>query len=120
MSSRLLFYIGDLVVLSYIIPLVLFITLYAKRRTWRYSTIGRTLMAQKAAFLVVMLTITLQLFIPDFWFRDWIRLITYSAVAITMWLDYVNLVRVRHTGQPIAFYDPMRKKMTPLRRKKKQ
>ena len=62
MSSRLLFYIGDLVVLSYIIPLVLFITLYAKRRTWRYSTIGRTLMAQKAAFLVVMLTITLQLF----------------------------------------------------------
>jgi hypothetical protein len=86
---------GDFVVLSFVVPLSIFIVRYAFWSPWRSTELGRHLMYQKASIAAVIALILLALFIPDFFLRAEVRLIAYLAVGFFLWLDVVTLIRIQ-------------------------
>jgi hypothetical protein len=94
--EELLLVIGNYVVLSFLIPLTIFIVRYAFWSPWRSTELGRQLMYQKSSIVAVIALVLLALFVPDFFLRAEIRLAAYLAVGFFMWLDVVTLIRIQH------------------------
>lgn len=91
---------ADFIVLSYLIPLLVFITLYASRSPWLDNELGIALMFQKIGFLLVILVVLMSLFLGlDYPFRQEIRTAIYSIVGIALWVDVVNLLRYQYRAR---------------------
>lgn len=90
--------LGNLIAVSYLIPLVSFIFRYWRRSPWWVTDLGVALMAQKIAFVGVFILIDLGIFFHDWPARAGIRLVLYSIVAVSLWLDQVNLNRYQRSG----------------------
>ena len=87
--------VGNFVVLSFLIPLTIFIFRYALYSPWRSTELGRHLMYQKSSIAAVIALVLIALFIPEFFLRAEIRLLAYLAVGFFMWLDVVTLIRIQ-------------------------
>lgn len=84
----------DVLVLSYAIPIGLFIGLYATRSPWAETELGVALMFQKISFLGLYVLLALGLLLgSDYWGRDILRAVVYGAIGFFLWLDVVNLLR---------------------------
>lgn len=84
---------GDIVVLSYLIPLLLFIGLYLFRSPWTSTELGIALMFQKVGMSLIVLLIVASIYLGDYPYRDLVRGIIYTAVGVALWVDVVNLLR---------------------------
>lgn len=93
----------NILVLTYVIPIVMFIVLYATRSPWTATELGIALMFQKLAILGICLLITLGLWLgDDYWGRDVLRALVYGAVGFFLWLDVINLVRYQKGRRRLA------------------
>jgi len=116
--------VGNVEVLSYLVPLFLFIGFYASKSPWRSTELGQALMYQKASFLLVVLVIIFSVFFPGYWGRGAVRIIVYTAVAISLWVDFSNLLRYQRMARdrknaPKFLLDEQTKPRTPSTRKKR-
>lgn len=85
--------IGNLIAVSYMIPLLLFIVRYWTHSPWWVTDLGVALMAQKIAFVGIFLLIDLGIFFHDWPARAGVRFVLYAIVGISFWLDQLNLTR---------------------------
>lgn len=85
----------SIIVLSGIIPIVLFITYYVQHSPFEQYPEGVTILLQKIAILALFGIIILGYFAPDYPARPWLRLVIYVAVVYLFWADFVNLRRVQ-------------------------
>jgi hypothetical protein len=102
--------IGNIIALSFIVPLVSFIWRYARRSPWWVTDLGVALLAQKIAFVAIFVLIDVGLFFHDWPGRAALRLVLYMVVAVSLWLDQVNLQRYQAKGH----YDRARFPRPPL------
>lgn len=105
----------QITVLASVIPVTLFIILYATRSPWRTSEVGRTLMTQKIAFLLVFLFIATSLLFPDYFGRDWVREAVYLLLLFTFCWEVSNLYKTQRNISKL----PRPRIINPLRRKDK-
>lgn len=93
--------VGNVVVLTYLLPLGLFIYYYvfSGRSPWRSTELGKALAYQKASFTAVILLILASIFFPDYMGRGIVRIVVYTAVGISLWIDFGNLIRYQRIGR---------------------
>lgn len=102
------FSLADFIALSYLLPLGIFISLYAARSPWRENELGVALMFQKVGFLMIVVLIVLSVFLGrDYPFREEVRTVTYSVVGLALWVDVVNLVRYQYRARHL--FNPAKK-----------
>lgn len=95
MYSALLQWIGNIVVLSLVVPLAIFVFRYSTFSPWKATELGRALLYQKLAFTLVICISILTLFFPGIPFRLEIRLVALLFVLYSLWYDVVNLIRIQ-------------------------
>lgn len=106
--------IGDFTVLSYLIPLGLFVGLYGFRSPWFQTELGVALMFQKIGFIGIILVIVLSVFLGAAYpGREWVRLVVYAIVGAALWLDVVNLRRYQRK-YPFNYRDAKHKSIATL------
>jgi hypothetical protein len=86
---------GNVIVVSFLIPLLIFIVRYARYSPWHDTALGRNVLYQKSAISLVVLILLLGLFYPDFTLRSEIRFVAYAAVAYSFWFDVVTLIKIQ-------------------------
>lgn len=102
----LLPFLTNLVALSALLPLGLFVFYYATKRVpgkrvrrysrlWRQTDIGKTLMYQKLAWIVFLLFVAVSLFWEDFPAREYVRGIIYVALVSLFWRVFYVLRRLQ-------------------------
>lgn len=93
--------VGNIEVLTYIIPLALFIYFYifSGRSPWRSTPIGKALAYQKISFTVIIGVILFSIFIPDYFGRSIVRILAYGAVGVSLWIDFRNLLRYQRMNK---------------------
>lgn len=100
MTDSVLFFIGDLVMLSAIIGTVVFAVSYATFFAWRRTPAGRSLMY----FVLALVAWSVQSFVsrlnPDYPGRGIIRILVYLLITVTVWRLVVTLWR--SWGRPLA------------------
>lgn len=90
----------DYIVLSYMLPLTIFIGLYAVRSPWRSNELGIALMLQKVGFTLVISVVLMTLFLgTDYAFRQELRTFVYTVVGVALWLDVFNLLRYQYRAR---------------------
>lgn len=90
--------LGNVIALSYLIPLLLFIWRYWRGSPWWVTDLGVALMAQKIAFVGIFVLIDLGIFFHDWPLRAGIRFGLYAIVGLSFWLDGLNLARYQSRG----------------------
>jgi len=93
--------VGNLVVVSYLLPLILFIYRYARYSPWTMSFVGRALMGEKIAFSLVIALVLLGSYAHDYPGRDWIRLVVYASVLVFLWWDFMNLLHIQNKARGV-------------------
>lgn len=91
-NSTLLAVIGSAIIVAYLVPLILFITLYAMRSPWTSTELGKALMYQKSSFLLVVCVVIASIAFPGYFGRDWVRIVIFGGVSISLWVDVINLL----------------------------
>lgn len=93
--------VGNLEVLTYLIPLGLFIWYYmlSGRSPWMSSPLGKALAYQKISFTAVILVIIASIFFPGYFGRGAVRIVIYFAVGVSLWVDFANLMRYQRLGR---------------------
>lgn len=89
----------DYLVLSGLIPLVIFVVMYFFRSPYDDNEIGIALMFQKLGFIALLGIIVLSLFLGPYPGREWVRVVFYSIIVIGFWVDLVNLRRYQRRYQ---------------------
>lgn len=87
--------ITSVVVLSGIIPVLIFLVRYITHSPFEQFPEGIAIFLQKLAILALFGIIIVGYHTPDLWFRPYLRLAVYSAVIALFWADVVNLLRVQ-------------------------
>lgn len=84
--------IGDVVLLTSFPALALFVGFYYVKSSWRTLPVGRSLMYFALSFMLVVLTVSMSLWLgPNYPFREWVRLFSYSLVSVTTWRLFFTL-----------------------------
>jgi hypothetical protein len=88
-----LYVIGDIVMLLAILGTMTFTISYAAFFAWRKTPAGRSLMY----FVLALDAWAIQSFAarlsPDYWGREWVRLVVYILIAMTVWRLVASLWR---------------------------
>ena len=91
---------ADFIILSYLAPLIIFITLYGTRSPWLNNELGKALMFQKFGFLLVVIVILLSIFLgQEYPFRQEVRTTVYILVGVALWVDVINLLRYQYRAR---------------------
>ena len=84
--------IGDVVLLTSFPALALFVGFYYVKSSWRTLPVGRSLMYFALSFMLVVLTVSMSLWLgPNYPFREWVRLFSYSLVSVMTWRLFFTL-----------------------------
>ena len=84
--------IGDAVLLTSFPALALFVGFYYVKSSWRTLPVGRSLMYFALSFMLVVLTVSMSLWLgPNYPFREWVRIFSYSLVSVTTWRLFFTL-----------------------------
>jgi hypothetical protein len=94
--NSIIYAAGNVIVVSFLIPLLIFVVRYARYSPWRDTALGRNVLYQKSAISLVVLILLLGLFYPTFALRSEIRLVAYLVVAYSFWFDVVTLIKIQH------------------------
>lgn len=100
MNNTLLLSIGDVILLTSVPALALFVGFYYARSPWRQLMVGRSLMYFALSLILVVVTVSLSL-----WFgsaypgREYVRIVAYSLVSAMTWRLFFTLRYIQK--QPI-------------------
>lgn len=84
--------IGDVILLTSFPALALFVGFYFAKSPWRTLLVGRSLMYFALSFMLVVLTVSMSLWLgPNYPFREWVRIFSYSLVSVTTWRLFFTL-----------------------------
>ena len=84
--------IGDVILLTSFPALALFVGFYYVKSSWRTLPVGRSLMYFALSFMLVVLTVSMSLWLgPNYPFREWVRIFSYSLVSVTTWRLFFTL-----------------------------
>lgn len=84
--------IGDAILLTSFPALALFVGFYFAKSPWRTLLVGRSLMYFALSFMLVVLTVSMSLWLgPNYPFREWVRIFSYSLVSVTTWRLFFTL-----------------------------
>lgn len=96
MSSDTVMDLGDLLLLSGVPAIILFAVFYGVRSKWRSTNPGRSLFYMSVAMSVILILSAVTRYLGAEWpFREWIRLVIYGSVSVTMWRMFVVLLRTQ-------------------------
>lgn len=88
--------IADYLLVSVLIPNVIFAFRYYFRSPFEKYPEGRNLLYQKIAVSSLILIITLSvLFGPDWFLRPWVRLLVFGAIVFFYWRELYQLIQVQ-------------------------
>lgn len=93
MTDTTLFIVGDVIMLTAIIGVVVFAASYALFFAWRKTHAGRALMYFTTALTLWGVQSFAARMNPDYWGRPWSRLLVYLLISVTVWGLVVTLWR---------------------------
>lgn len=89
--TEIMFLVADLTIIVCFAAAVIFVVSYATFFHWRKTKAGRALMYLFLAWIAVTVIAGLARFLgPDFWGREWFRVVGWAVVAFAL----INLIRV--------------------------
>ena len=92
LAQDIIYLMGDIVLLTAIPALALFVGFYYFGSPWRTLLVGRSLMYFAVSLLAIILVVALSVWLgPTYPLREWVRFISYVLVSVTTW-------RLRFTG----------------------
>lgn len=86
---------GDILLLSAVIPIVIFIYRYARYSNWRATTEGRTIMYQKIAFALYFLFLDSLIIFTDYAYKNELRILVYITLISFFWRMTYNLIKAQ-------------------------
>lgn len=100
-STETLLLLGDFILLGALPALALFVGFYYFKSPWKKLLVGRSLMYFAMALLGITVTVLLSLFLgPEYFLREWVRIILYSAVSFTSWRLFFTLRTIQNNPPP--------------------
>lgn len=98
--TNVLLTLGDVLLLTSVPALVLFVCMYFFRSRWRTLHVGRSLMYFALSLLLLVVVVSLGLWLgPNYPGREYIRLGAYGVVSITTWRLYFTLRYIQKRTQ---------------------
>jgi hypothetical protein len=98
-----IYLVGDIVLLTAIPALALFVVFYYFGSPWRRLLVGRSLMYFATSLLAICVTVTLSLWLgSDYFLREWVRLVGYALVSATTWRLFFTLRHIQNNPPPSA------------------
>lgn len=91
--TDLLFLIGDIIMWAALVGAIVFGISYATFFNWRKTAPGRSLMYLDWAIIAWGTQTALARSNPDYYLREWVRIVVYLAIAYTIWRLVVTLWR---------------------------
>jgi hypothetical protein len=96
---------GDVVLLTAIPALALFVVFYYFKSPWRTLLVGRSLMYFAVSLLAIIGVVAASVWLgQDYPGREWVRFISYSLVSVTTWRLFFTLRHIQKEGdgEPVA------------------
>jgi hypothetical protein len=87
--------IADFIILSGLIPILLFIFRYATRSPFEKTPEGVNVLLTKIALAVILIVVVASLFLGQYPGREYVRLVAYTAPVVFFWIDLVQLIRIQ-------------------------
>jgi hypothetical protein len=99
-AQDLIYLAGDILLLTAIPALMLFVGFYFYKSPWNQFLVGRSLMYFAVSLLVIIATVAASVWLgTDYYGREWIRLASYLLVSITTWRLFFTLRYVQKQGE---------------------
>lgn len=97
--AEILHEIGDVLAISMLIPLLLFILFYGVKSPWRTTELGIAVLVQKIAISLLVLDLVLANYLPTSWRLPFLvaRVAIFGLVGFLLTADFINL-RLIQTG----------------------
>lgn len=87
--------ITNILMASALFPVGYFIYRYLRYSAWNATNEGKIILIQNIAFLGFLVFVVASIFVPDFPFRDWVRLFIYLYIGGTFWAMLVALLSIQ-------------------------
>lgn len=101
-GQDIIYLLGDIVLLSAIPALGLFVGYYYFGSPWKTLLVGRSLMYFAVSLLVIIAIVSLSVWLgSEYFLREWVRLISYGLVSWTTWRLFITLRHIQKKG-PVA------------------
>lgn len=99
LAQDIIYLAGDVVLLTAIPALALFVGFYYFGSPWRKLLVGRSLMYFAVSLLLIIAVVALSVWLgPTYFFREWVRLLSYLLVSITTWRLFFTLRHIQKQG----------------------
>lgn len=109
-ADAILYMIASAIAVSAIIPLSLFVYYYGSKPVpghkhrrryssiWRLTDIGRTMMYQKVAWIVFLIFIAVQIYVPRYPGKEEIRMAIYICLVFLFWRMFYTLRKTQKSS----------------------
>lgn len=92
----LIYLAGDIILLTAIPALGLFVGFYYFGSPWRALLVGRSLMYFAVSLLAIIAVVALSVWLGrDYFLREWVRALSYAVVSITTWRLFFTLRHIQ-------------------------
>lgn len=99
MLQDIIYLSGDLILLTTIPALGLFVGFYYFKSPWRALLVGRSLMYFAVSLLTIVGIVALSVWLgPEYPGREWVRLFGYTMVSVTTWRLFLTLRHIQKQG----------------------
>ncbi|WNN95020.1 hypothetical protein SEA_MAGRITTE_43 [Microbacterium phage Magritte] len=99
LAQDIIYLAGDIVLLTAIPALALFVVFYYYKSPWKTLLVGRSLMYFAVSLLAIIAVVALSVWLgTDYFLREWVRLISYLLVSITTWRLFFTLRHIQKQG----------------------
>lgn len=99
LAQDIIYLAGDITLLTAIPALALFVAYYYFGSPWRTLLVGRSLMYFAVSLLAIIAVVALSVWLgPDYFFREWVRFISYLLVSIATWRLFFTLRHIQKQG----------------------
>lgn len=94
-----IYLMGDIVLLTAIPALMLFVGFYYFGSPWRTLLVGRSLMYFAVSLLAIIAVVAASVWLgTDYFGREWVRLASYMLVSVTTWRLFFTLRKIQKEG----------------------
>lgn len=98
-GQDIIYLAGDIILLTAIPALALFVAFYYFKSPWKTLLVGRSLMYFAVSLLAIIAVVALSVWLgTEYFLREWVRLISYLLVSITTWRLFFTLRHIQKQG----------------------
>lgn len=98
-GQDVIYLLGDIILLTAIPALALFVGFYYFKSPWQSLLVGRSLMYFAVSLLLIIAVVALSVWLgPTYFLREWVRLLSYVGVSITTWRLFFTLRHIQKQG----------------------